>query len=315
MALISVIIPCYNAEAFLADAVRSVQAQTHQDFECLLVDDGSGDGTRALIERLAREDLRLRPIILPRNQGVSAARNAALDAARGEWVALLDADDLWEPQRLARLLQAAEAMGADFVGDNLKIVTFPDGRLLRLALDPQELNGVVWTTEAFLERCSYVSVGETLSILQPLMRRAFIDAHKLRYDARFRSSEDFRLYAEALIAGARFVTIGEAGYIVRTRPGSLTRSGAWAREASVTVCDDLLARYGAQLSGAARASLLRRRRTYARLAAYAAFTFALRKGQVGAALGTLARTPGLLLAAPGVFARRIGRAVTRADES
>ena len=93
--LVSVIIPAYNAADVLERCVRSVLAQTYARFEVLLVDDGSRDGTPELADALAREDGRVR-VVHKENGGVSSARNAGLDEARGEWLTFVDADDyLW----------------------------------------------------------------------------------------------------------------------------------------------------------------------------------------------------------------------------
>jgi glycosyltransferase involved in cell wall biosynthesis len=96
---VSVIIPTYNRAALVAEAVASVLAQTWQDFEILVVDDASTDGTG---EALAPYADRIRLIRREARGGVSAARNSGIGAARGEWLAFLDSDDLWLPEKLAR---------------------------------------------------------------------------------------------------------------------------------------------------------------------------------------------------------------------
>jgi glycosyltransferase involved in cell wall biosynthesis len=98
---VSVVIPFYNAEAYLAEAVHSALAQGAPPLEVLLVDDGSTDGSPALAARLAAGRPAVRRLRLPSNQGPAAARNAALRAARGGLVAFLDADDVMLPDRLA----------------------------------------------------------------------------------------------------------------------------------------------------------------------------------------------------------------------
>lgn len=98
---VSAIIPCYNAEATIARALRSVQAQTLEDWEAIVVDDGSHDGTEAAVTPFL-DDPRIRYLRQPRNAGAGPARNAGLDAALGRWVAFLDADDEWHPPKLAR---------------------------------------------------------------------------------------------------------------------------------------------------------------------------------------------------------------------
>lgn len=96
---VSVVIPCFRCSATVGRAVASALAQSQPPLEVILVDDASPDGTGATLERLAREP-RVRVISLARNAGAAAARNAGWDAARGEFVAFLDADDTWHPRKL-----------------------------------------------------------------------------------------------------------------------------------------------------------------------------------------------------------------------
>jgi glycosyltransferase involved in cell wall biosynthesis len=101
---ISVVIPCYNAARFLAETLRSVLAQTRPPFEVIVVDDGSVDESAAVAKRFGAP---VRVIRQP-NQGESAARNRGIDGATGEWVAFLDADDVWAPEKLARQWAAVQ---------------------------------------------------------------------------------------------------------------------------------------------------------------------------------------------------------------
>jgi glycosyltransferase involved in cell wall biosynthesis len=98
---VSVVIPVHNGEKYLAQAIDSVLAQTHRDLELLVIDDGSTDGSRAVMDRYARYDARIR-ILSQANRGVSAAGNLGFAEARGEWVARLDADDIFLPEKLER---------------------------------------------------------------------------------------------------------------------------------------------------------------------------------------------------------------------
>ncbi len=98
--LVSVVMPVYNSERFLAEAVESMLGQTLDDFELIVVDDGSTDGSAALIKSLARSDERIQTVQLPHNRGSAAARNAGLARASGEYFTTLDSDDISQPQRL-----------------------------------------------------------------------------------------------------------------------------------------------------------------------------------------------------------------------
>lgn len=111
--LISVIIPVYKVEDYLTACVESVQAQTYQNIEIILVDDGSPDNCPNMCNEFAARDSRIR-VIHKENGGLSSARNAGIEAAKGEYLAFLDSDDLWTPLFLERLYRAIEETDADF---------------------------------------------------------------------------------------------------------------------------------------------------------------------------------------------------------
>ena len=102
--LVSVIIPTYNRAALVAEALASVQAQTYRDFEIVVVDDGGTDSTWEALSA-CRE---IRVLRHPHRRGVSAARNTGIEASRGQWLAFLDSDDLWLPDKLARQISWLE---------------------------------------------------------------------------------------------------------------------------------------------------------------------------------------------------------------
>ena len=102
--LVSVVIPAYNAERFLAKTLQSVLAQTYRHLEVLVVDDGSQDATPAIVTQMAQRDTRLRLLSQP-NRGVAAARNMAIGQARGDLIAPIDADDLWLANHLSQLVE------------------------------------------------------------------------------------------------------------------------------------------------------------------------------------------------------------------
>ena len=101
--LISVIIPTYNAEAFIAKTLASVLAQTHRHLEILVVDDGSCDRTGGVVKEIAQQHSHITLLQQP-NQGVAAARNAGIEKAQGDFIAPIDADDLWHPEMLEKLI-------------------------------------------------------------------------------------------------------------------------------------------------------------------------------------------------------------------
>lgn len=108
MSYVSIILPVYNATRSLRKSVDSVHAQVFQDWELVLVDDGSTDGSSELCDKLATEDTRVRVIHKP-NGGVSSARNAGIDAATGKYITFCDSDDYLEPDYLETLVQTAKS--------------------------------------------------------------------------------------------------------------------------------------------------------------------------------------------------------------
>ena len=109
---ISIIVPVYQVGKYLNECIDSILAQTFTDFELILVDDGSPDNCPALCDAAAEKDNRVRVLHKP-NGGVSTARNAGLDMARGKWIAFVDSDDSVQPDYLEKMHTAALAAGAD----------------------------------------------------------------------------------------------------------------------------------------------------------------------------------------------------------
>lgn len=115
--IISVIVPVYNVDHFIVDTMESVRRQTYPYWELLLIDDGSSDGSARVIEEYAERtgDRRIRLVRQPSNQGAARARNRGLAEARGRYIAFLDADDLWMPEKLEHELAFLKEKSAAFV--------------------------------------------------------------------------------------------------------------------------------------------------------------------------------------------------------
>lgn len=113
--MVSVIMPAYNCEKYIQKAIDSVIAQTYSDWELLIIDDCSKDGTAAIATKAAENDDRIKVISQPHNGGVSKARNRGIEEAEGTWVALLDSDDYWTEDKLEKQLACANRENADIV--------------------------------------------------------------------------------------------------------------------------------------------------------------------------------------------------------
>lgn len=112
--LVSVITPAYNCAKYIGKTIESVQAQTYGNWEMVIVDDCSTDNTREVVESYSKEDFRVRYICLDENSGAAVARTESMKAARGEYMAFLDSDDMWKPEKLAKQLAFMREEGHPF---------------------------------------------------------------------------------------------------------------------------------------------------------------------------------------------------------
>lgn len=113
--VISILMAAYNAEKTIEQAIASVTAQSFCAFELIVIDDCSVDRTREIVTNLQKSDSRIRLVQQEKNRGVSAARKRGLEEAQGEWIAILDSDDLWEPQKLEKQLDLSRKTNAQLI--------------------------------------------------------------------------------------------------------------------------------------------------------------------------------------------------------
>lgn len=138
--LVSIITPVFNAARWLPQTLESVQAQTISNWEHLLVDDGSTDGSVELIEEAASADSRVRLIHTPKNSGPAMARNLAIQCARGRYFAFLDADDLWLPEKLARSIDWMQQHDYAFIYHDYRHISHDGEHVSALVRGPDVLN-------------------------------------------------------------------------------------------------------------------------------------------------------------------------------
>jgi glycosyltransferase involved in cell wall biosynthesis len=222
----SIIIPAYNAAGTLEAAIASAMAQTERDIEILVVDNGSKDQTSEIMDRLAAQDERIRTFKMPSNFGPSGARNLAFDNARGEWIAILDADDRFHPSRLATLLALGERTAADFVVDNLFVCREGGGGLDKPMLshevvaEPREVSFTEFMEHSLGKRG--VPRGVSWVGLKPVWRRTFLSGTNIRYDEGCFWGEDYLIYIASFLNGATLWVTPEPLYYHTIRYGSLT---------------------------------------------------------------------------------------------
>lgn len=190
MSLISIVIPTFNAEKYIADTIESVLYQTYTDFEVLVVDDCSTDGTKKLIKNYSKVDPRIKLISLPENTGGPAEpRNVGVAEASGEWVAFLDADDLWHPEKIEKQIELANSENADFVCS--KLVDFK-GELKLTEIKASQLPQEDFSRLSFNQLMIKNRVG-TSSVM---VRANLIKKFRFNTSKNYVAVEDYKLWLE-----------------------------------------------------------------------------------------------------------------------
>ncbi|MEH2044660.1 glycosyltransferase family 2 protein [Nostoc sp.] len=219
---VSVIIPAYNTESYIGKAIESALEQTLTNIEVIIVDDGSSDKTVEIAKSFT--DQRLKVIVNQQNLGAAAARNRAFRAAQGEWIAVLDSDDWYAPERLSKLVSLANKTNADMIADDVYLIkdgaTSPWSTLIQESgerIDKILQIDIVY----FVETDVYGEAGLHLGLSKPLFKREFLVKHGIEYDDEIRMGQDFWLDMKCLIKGARFFIEPKPYYFYRSRPGSL----------------------------------------------------------------------------------------------
>jgi succinoglycan biosynthesis protein ExoO len=225
---VSVVIPAYNAEESLARAVRSVLSQTIGDFEIIIVNDASRDDTATVAAELARSDPRIRIFHNEQNSGVSASRNKGFREAKGEWIAVLDADDAFIPGRLEHLVDLARTYNSDMVADNLLLYDWQAQKEAGPAIAPSPKRPSVRLVDAsaFFRNCITGRSNFDYGQLKFMFRAGFFRDQVLAYPVNVRHGEDFLLYAQALLAGGKLVYTDKPMYVFTQRFGSISRSSS-----------------------------------------------------------------------------------------
>ena len=194
---VSIVVPVYNTEAYLSACVESLLHQTHSDLELLFVDDGSTDGSAAILDAYAKRDPRVR-VIHQNNAGVSAARNAGIDAASGEYIGFVDSDDTVEPNYVETLLSAFSThpeIGVSIC--NRFIHGHPNGRTVGGTAGA----GIVLSPKEAIENA--VSIGKSYEgyLWNKLFRASIFRESGVRLDPSITILEDLLLCVEVFAAG------------------------------------------------------------------------------------------------------------------
>ena len=219
--LVSVVTANFNGARFLASAARSVLSQSLADLEWLIADDASSDDSAKAIADLAKTDPRVVYLPAAANGGPACARNRALAAARGQWIAVFDIDDEMEPCRLGRLIAHAVADRADIIVDNLMLFGDAADGADRPFLTGQACAAARWISLAdYINSARMYSRQPGLGYLKPIFRAETLG--DLRYREDLRIGEDYDLVVRLLAKGARLRLEPVAYYRYRRHGASIS---------------------------------------------------------------------------------------------
>jgi len=210
---VSVITPAYKAARYIGQAIESVQAQTLTDWEMIIVDDASPDETAEVVKRYL-DDPRIKLIRSERNRGECGARNLALEAAQGEWIAPLDADDWFAPQRLERLLRFAQEKGASVVAD-LQLQIDDKGQTYGMVFSPYlspPAQSTYYSTQEYL----YHHIP-----MKPFASHEHILLHRLKYPEGVVLGGDFIFQVQLVLHASGMWLLPEPTYLYRVHPASM----------------------------------------------------------------------------------------------
>ncbi len=228
---ISIIVANYNNDIYLDDCLRSVVTQSFDDFECIIIDDGSTDGSRNIINRWAKKDPRIIPVF-QENRGASAARNVGLNMARGRWIGFLDSDDCFCADGLKILYECGEQNSADIVGGG-GVRVYDDFKLS--ATDSKNFTNPPFIIFGFndVDLVKMEFLGETHRMVwlwRRLFRREVLE--NVRFDEKLYPGEDTCFIFEALPHARRIVEC--RGMVVYHRAAQRSVSSAPFNQKSYT---------------------------------------------------------------------------------
>ncbi len=304
--IITVIMACHNAAPFVDAAIRSVLRQTLQDIEVIVVDDCSTDDSLTRVRHLQREDNRIRLLQTARNSGPAAARNLALTAAAGDWIAVMDCDDLMHPDRLRRLLAAAEHEGADIIADDCLI--FDDAR----HAPPSTVLGTrrkpFWVdAPGFVQSNCIYGTATALGYLKPMFRHELIRRNSVTYNELLRIAEDYDFLLRLLVGGARLRISTDVTYFYRKHGASISHRLSIDALKRMLAADDLFRSDFAKRTSQLTHALDERRSSIHRAIDYETLVPAIKKRRWLAVASILCKRPDILTILMGAVLGRLSR--------
>jgi teichuronic acid biosynthesis glycosyltransferase TuaG len=233
---VSIIMPAYNAEKYIEESILSAVNQTYRNWELIIINDGSTDNTRAIAEKFSNQDKRIK-VVNQQNKRLGGARNTGIQNSTGEWIAFLDSDDLWEPAKLEKQIQATKA--------------FPNVDVIYTAgwtLNEDDLNTLTpYDSPAGnftgSEMYNVLLAGNVIPVLSVLVKKNIINKiGDQEENPFFHGCEDWDYWFRMAIQGANFYGMDEKLFYYRRHGSNMSGNSLQIAQAAV-----LLKNFGGSL--------------------------------------------------------------------
>ncbi|WP_071459768.1 glycosyltransferase family 2 protein [Bacillus massilinigeriensis] len=284
---VSIIIAAYNTSKYIKKCIDSILKQTYENFEVIIVDDCSTDNTMEIIK--GYQDSRIKAFINEENKGPSFSRNRAISLSVGEYIAILDSDDWWAPERLKEMLDFLECKNADIVFDNLLYIREAEEAPWQTYYEFKNLSinePTKVTTEKF--------ITWDLGILKAVFKKEILLQYHLQYEENVKYGEDFIFYLEILLKGGQAWLMPQGFYYYLTREGSLVTHMAALAKQCADSAQEIIGKYNDELNVDVKNALEERKAAFTRIADYYETDRWIRDRKLGKAINKMLMNPYLL---------------------
>lgn len=239
--LVSVIVSNFNGARYLPPLLDSLRRQSLRNNEIIVIDDASTDESLSIMAEAAQRDPRIRVQAMRKNGGPAAARNKGLSLAQGDWIAIVDSDDIVHPCRLQKLIDRAIEKNVQIIADDM-IVFYEEGGAPHRFLEGKrsKVAGLV-SIDDYVRENAVLSSCPALGYLKPVFHRISFEKLALRYDEKLRIGEDYHLMARALAAGLSFWIEPFPYYLYRKHNQSISNRLSNALIVNMIKADEALA--------------------------------------------------------------------------
>ena len=287
MSLVSIIIPTFNTEKYIYKCIQSALNQSYTDFEIIVVDDCSTDNSLEVVS--AFNDPRIRVYRNEKNSGPSYSRNRAIQMAKGEFIAILDSDDWWDPKRLEIMMDFINEKDVDMLFDDLLYIRDGENEPYTTYYKFKSL-----TIDQAHQVTPEYFINSDLGILKAIIRRRLINDYSIYYDESIKYGEDFIFYLEILTKTRKVWILKEGYYYYLSREESLVKNLYNLAEECFNATDEILKHPKSELTPELVRALEKRKNDFKFIIKFQETDRFLKRGEFGKVIKNLKGDPNLI---------------------